>query len=327
MEKDLRTTYMGLDLKNPIIAGSTGLTGDIENLKNLEEEGVAAVVLKSIFEEEIFLEHEALLNQDDPFGSKREQLDYMDMQIRKENINKYVNLIKQAKKELSIPVIASINCAYTTGWLSFSKKLEIAGADAIELNMFFSPSDIKRNSADIEKLYFDVINRVGSSVTIPISLKISYHFTALGNTIMKLSESGIKGMVLFNRFFSPDIDIDTMSVKPSFVLSDPSEIGKSLRWVALFSERAGCDICASTGIHSGDAVIKQLLAGAKAVQVASALYDKRSGIVKDMLNKVESWMISKSFTSIDDFRGRLAVKKDDDPALYERSQFMKYYTK
>ena len=207
---DLSTQYLGMTLKNPVIAGSSGLTNSVKSIKQLEEGGAGAVVLKSIFEEEIAFEYDDILKAAESKGYDLDQFDYYDYKIKEDNINRYTALISEAKKSVSIPVIASVNCIYSHEWLAFASQLEKAGANALELNMFFLPSDFERSSEEKEAAYFQIIEKVKKAVTIPISLKISYYFSNLGPMIQKLSETGIAGLVLFNRFFSPDFDIDKM---------------------------------------------------------------------------------------------------------------------
>ena len=322
---DLSTQYLGMTLKNPVIAGSSGLTNSAKKVKELEEKGAGAVVLKSIFEEEIAFEYEDILNEAESKGYDLDQFDYYDYKIKEDNLNKYTSLISESKKNVSIPVVASVNCVYSHEWLAFASQLEKAGADALELNMFFLPSDFERTSEEKEKVYFQIIEQVQKAVTIPIALKISYYFSNLGPMIQKLSNTGISGLVLFNRFFSPDFDIDKFEVKSSNVFSTPSELTISLRWIAIMAERVNCDLAASTGVHDGEAVIKQILAGASAVQVASTLYKHGSARIGEMLNDVETWMQKKGYSQLSDFRGKMSQAKSSNPAAYERVQFMKYF--
>ena len=322
---DLSTKYLGMTLKNPVIAGSSGLTNSVKSIKQLEEGGAGAVVLKSIFEEEIAFEYDDILKEAESKGYDLDQFDYYDYKIKEDNINKYTALISEAKKSVSIPVIASVNCIYSHEWLAFASQLEKAGADALELNMFFLPSDFERSSEEKEAAYFQIIEKVKKAVTIPISLKISYYFSNLGPMIQKLSETGIAGLVLFNRFFSPDFDIDKFEVIPSNTFSAPSDLPTSLRWIAIMAERVNCDLAASTGVHDGTAVIKQLLAGANAVKVVSALYKNDRGYIQEMLKTVEQWMAKQEFNSLSDFRGKMSQAKSSNPAAYERIQFMKYF--
>lgn len=322
---DLSTQYLGMKLKNPVIAGSSGLTNSVKSIQDLEESGAGAVVLKSIFEEEIAFEYEDILKEAAEEGVNLDQFDYYDFQIKGEKLDKYTNLIQESKKNVSIPVIASINCVYSHEWTSFAKQLQTAGADALELNMFFLPSEFDRTTEEKEKAYFQIIEKVQKEVTIPVALKISHYFSNLGPMIQKLSETGIAGLVLFNRFYSPDFDIDKMEVVPSNVFSSPSDLPTSLRWIAIMAERVSCDLAASTGVHDGTALIKQILAGANAVQVASTLYKNGKGQIAEMLKTLEAWMDEKNFSSISDFRGKMSQAKSSNPAVYERVQFMKYF--
>ncbi len=322
---DLSTQYLGMKLKNPVIAGSSGLTNSAKSIQDLEQSGAGAVVLKSIFEEEIAFEYEDILQEASAEGVNLDQFDYYDFHIKGEKLDKYTSLIEESKKNVSIPVIASINCVYSHEWTSFAKQLQTAGADALELNMFFLPSEFNRTSEEKEKAYFQIIEKVQKEVTIPISLKISYYFSNLGPMIQKLSETGIAGLVLFNRFYSPDFDIDKMEVVSSNVFSAPSDLPISLRWIAIMAERVNCDLAASTGVHDGVALIKQLLAGADAVQVASTLYENGKGRIGEMLKTLEDWMEGKGYGSLSDFRGKMSQAKSSNPAAYERVPFMKYF--
>jgi len=322
---DLSTEYLGLKLKNPVIAGSSGLTNSVKSIKELEENGAGAVVLKSIFEEEIAFEYEDILKEAESKGYNLDQFDYYDYKIKEDNIDKYTTLINESKKNVSIPVIASVNCVYSHEWLAFASQLEKAGADAIELNMFFLPSDFERTSEEKEKAYFQIIEQVQKAVSLPIALKISYYFSNLGPMIQKLSNTGISGLVLFNRFFSPDFDIDKFEVKSSNLFSTPSDLSISLRWIAIMAARVNCDLAASTGVHDGVALIKQLLAGADAVQVASTLYENGKGRIGEMLKTLEEWMEGKGYGSLSDFKGKMSQAKSSNPAAFERVQFMKYF--
>jgi len=322
---DLSTEYLGMKLKNPVIASSSGLTNSVKSIKELAENGAGAVVLKSIFEEEIAFEYEDILKEAESKGYNLDQFDYYDYKIKEDNLDKYTTLINESKKNVSIPVIASVSCVYSHEWLAFASQLEKAGADALELNMFFLPSDFERTSEEKEKAYFQIIEQVQKTVSLPIALKISYYFSNLGPMIQKLSNTGIAGLVLFNRFFSPDFDIDKFEVKSSNVFSAPSDLSISLRWIAIMAERVNCDLAASTGVHDGVALIKQLLAGADAVQVASTLYENGKGQIGKMLKTLEDWMEGKGYGSLSDFRGKMSQAKSSNPAAYERVQFMKYF--
>jgi len=322
---DLSTQYLGMTLKNPVIAGSSGFTSSVEGIQELEKNGAAAVVLKSIFEEEIAFEYNDILKEASGAGVNLDQFDYYDFHIKGEKLNRYTALIEESKKAVSIPVIASINCVYSHEWTSFAKRLQTAGADALELNMFFLPTDLGRTSEEKEKAYFQIIEKIQKEVTIPIALKISYYFSNLGSMIQKLSETGIAGLVLFNRFYSPDFDIDKMEVISSNVLSSPSDLSISLRWIAIMAKRVSCDLAASTGVHDGVALIKQLLAGADAVQVASTLYLNGTSRIAEMLKTLEEWMGKRGYGSLADFKGTMSQARSSNPAAYERVQFMKHF--
>ncbi|MDT3740122.1 MAG: dihydroorotate dehydrogenase-like protein [Candidatus Kapabacteria bacterium] len=323
---NLSTKYLGLDLRNPIIAASSGLTETLVQIRELEEKGIGAVVLKSIFEEEIAAElNRRIVNSNKPSTIYPEIYDAFDYSDIEDSVSKYLFLIQEAKATMKIPVIASINCVSSDEWILFAKRIQDAGADALELNMFILPSDFNRTGQENENVYFDVINRVKSVVTIPVSIKISYYFSNLGTMIQKLSQTGIQGIVLFNRFYSPDIDIDNMKINPTNIFSKPSDLSMSLRWIAIMAKRVNCDLAASTGIHDGEAVIKQLLAGANAVQIASVLYKHGNDKITEMLNFITKWMQEKDYQSIDDFRGKMAQVETKNPAAYERVQFMTHF--
>lgn len=323
---DLSTKYLGLELKNPIIAAASGLTEDLESIIEFEKNGIAAVVLKSLFEEEIIAEiKNAAQEMARPANLYPEIYDFFDYDTLEDTLTKYINLIKDAKKETDIPIIASVNCVTPNEWTSFAKQVEEAGADALELNVFLMPSDLNRDPSQNEKVYFDIINEVSSVTSLPIALKISHYFSNLATMIKKLSETEIKGLVLFNRFFSPDFDTDKFSVVPTNIYSTSDELSTSLRWIAIMAERVNCDLSASTGVHYGISVVKQLLAGATTVQSATTFYKNGKDYVAVMLKELEAWMIDKGFDNIDQFRGKMSQQRSENPAAYERAQFMEHF--
>ncbi len=323
---DLSTSYMGINLRNPLIVGSSGLTNSLESLREIDKKGAGAVVLKSLFEEQIKLEIRKVFSFEDVQSNYTEAEDYIRNYARAHTLDEYSKLIQEAKKSLSIPVIASINCVSPSEWPSFAKDIQNSGADALELNVFVLPSNIDMESHNIEQVYFDIIDIVKSQLSIPVSLKISHQFSGLGNIAKKLSWTGIKGLVLFNRFFNPDIDIHNFNLKPSNIYSSPEEITNSLRWVAILSDRIQCDLCASTGIHDGSGLIKQLLAGAKAGQVCSTLYQNGLDRIENIISDLNKWMEQYNFEKIEDFRGKLSYKESEDPSIYHRVQFMKHFS-
>ncbi len=322
---DLSTTYLGLKLKNPIIAGSSGLTNSVKNIKEIEENGAGAVVLKSLFEEQINYEVKKTDIQSDLSSYYPEASDYISNFTQEHYLENYLNFIREVKQTVSIPVIASINCISDREWTSFARKIEEAGADALELNIFILPSNHLREGVENEEIYFKIIDKVMKEVSIPVSVKISYQFSSLSKFALKLSWTGIKGIVMFNRFFSPDIDIDNFNITSANMFSKPEEISTSLRWVAMLSDKLNCDISASTGVHDHVAAIKQLLAGAKTVQLCSTLYKNGFGRIKEILQGIEDYMNEQEFESIEEFNGKLSYNQVDNPAVYERVQFMKHF--
>lgn len=322
---DLSTTYMGLKFKNPIIVGSSGLTRSLDNLLVIEDKGAGGIVLKSLFEEQIKLEIRKVFSLEDMQSAYTEADDYIRNYSRQQTISEYINLITNAKARLSIPVTASINCVSADEWPAFARDIESAGADALELNVFVLPADIDKPGAEYEKLYFDIIEKVKAEIKIPIALKISYHFSGMAELLKRLSWMKVESLVLFNRFYNPDIDIDKFVVKPGNLYSTPEEISTSLRWIAILADRVQADLCASTGVHDGDGVVKQLLAGAKAVQVCSTLYKKGFDQIPLLVEGLRHWMDKNSFHKVDDFRGKLSHKKAENPAVYQRVQFMKHF--
>lgn len=322
----LETKYMGLTLKNPIIVASSGLTNSIEKIKDLEKAGAGAVVLKSIFEEQINNEVNHLINRD-PQNQYPEAEDYIWNYTRNNSITHHLNLLSEAKKETEIPIIASINCMSASEWTVFAKDFENAGADALELNLFFVPTDRKKTAEEIEQLYLKVVSEVKKSVTIPVSVKIGFYYTNLVAMADRLVANGANALVLFNRFYEPDINIEKMELVASEVFSSPSDIRRSLRWIGLISSQLPqVEIAAATGIHDGEAVIKQLLAGAQVTQVCSSVYINGSQVIAGMVADLQAFMKKWNFKKIEDFRGRLSYKNIPDPMLYERAQFMKYFS-
>lgn len=316
---------MGLALRSPLIVGSSGLTNSIQNIEEFARRGAGAVVLKSLFEEQIQLEISRTASHDIPSNYYPEAEDYISNYSRQHHLDEYLDLIRKAKMAVDIPIIASINCISADEWTLFARKIEEAGADAIELNIFVLPSDPGNGAEENEKLYFTILDEVKKQVKIPIALKVSYYFSGLSKMMLNLSWAGAKGLVLFNRFYSPDINIETMKVTPSHIFSTPDEIAMPLRWIAMLSDRVYCDICASTGVHDSSGLIKQLLVGAKAVQVASTLYINGFERIEAINNGLRQWMEKHGFEKIADFNGRMSFKKADNPAVYERVQFMKHF--
>ncbi|NCC72032.1 MAG: dihydroorotate dehydrogenase-like protein [Sphingobacteriia bacterium] len=323
---DLTTKFLGLTLRNPLIVGSSGLTDTVEQIKAAEQEGAGAVVLKSLFEEEIIAEMDENMHR---MTSRHfiypETFDYMDEEHEEDSVRKYLRLISESKASVKIPVIASINCVTAQKWMYFASEIQNAGADALELNLFILPTDFERSAADNEQLYFDIVKQVKKVVSIPVLLKISYYSSNLGQLIQKLSATGIEGITLFNRFYSPDFNLETYQVVSTNVLSNPTDLAISLRWIAVMADRVKCDLAASTGVHDGEAMIKQILAGANAVQVVSTLYRHGIGYIHQMLDEMKKWMEHEGYQKLDDFRGKMSQNRSSNPAAFERVQFMKSF--
>jgi dihydroorotate dehydrogenase (fumarate) len=316
---DLSTVYMSLKLRNPLIVGSSGLTGSVDKVRECADAGAGAVVLKSLFEEQIEAELGHL--SDDRWYP--EAADYIDNYGLENALGKYLELLEGSRKATDIPVIPSIHCFGTGKWVEFARKLESAGASAIELNAFILPSDPRRTGRENENVILDIVSDIKSQVSIPVAVKIGSHFSSISSFIRELDGNGIDGIVLFNRFFSIDFDIENLKVVDGSPYSSPEETQSVLRWTSLLSPMVSCDLCSTTGIHDGSAVVKHLLAGASAVQVSSAIYLNGLGIIAEMHGFLAAWMKEHNYGSIDDFRGRLSASRSGNPAEVSRVQFMK----
>ncbi len=323
---NLSIEYAGLHLSSPIVAASSGLTESVQNIKELEESGVGAVVLKSIFEEEILMEMEQVEQQmtGKPYIFP-ETMDYMDDEPHEDLIRKYLRLISDSKQVVKIPIIASINCISNQKWTYLATEIEKAGADAIELNMFSLPSSMDMPAGEIEAMYLELVEKVVKQVKIPVMVKMSHYYTAMGQMISKFAKTGAKGLVLFNRYYLPDIDIDEEKIAGAFVLSSPSDIAIPLRWIALMSDSVNVDFAATSGVHNGESVVKALLAGASTVQIASVIYKNGLGAVEGLNGFVLNWMKTKGYKFISDFKGKLSYNADSNPAMWERVQFMREF--
>lgn len=323
---NLSTTYMGLKLKNPLIVSSSRLTGDIKTIRQCINAGAGAIVLKSLFEEQIRLDAESTLrNTKDSeiyywFPEAKDQVVGMSVEA---NLEKYLAFIADLKKETDVPIISSINCITNDGWPKFAAAIEEAGADAIELNIAIFPFNHSQDSAMIEKQYVDIVKEVEKHVSIPVSVKLGSYFTNLCTVTDKLVAAGADGLVLFNRFFRPDINIDTMNVVADKYLSTPEEMSVPMRWIALLKgNEVDCEIAASTGIHDYEGVVKQILVGAQAVQLCSTLYINGVEVIRKIEEDLKKWMAQNRFESLDDFRGK-SLKKQTTDASFERVQYMK----
>lgn len=319
---DLRTRYLGLELANPIVVASSGLTGSVEGVRRCAEAGAGAVVLKSIFEEQIAHEVEGLYPSGDPAMIHPEAYDYITAYGREHAVDHYLTLIEQARAAVSIPVIASIHCVSAGAWTEFAGRVQEAGAQALELNVYLPPTRLTQTAAELETTYFAIARAVKRNVRIPVALKVGSHFTALAGFLAGLSREA-DGLVLFNRYHRMDFDIDRLEVVGGAIHSTEHEMQVPLRWISILAGHVHGDLSATTGVHDGAAVIKALLAGASAVQVASALYRHGLGHLGGMRDELAAWMDAHGFTRIDDFKGLLSRARSRTPDAYERVQFMK----
>ncbi len=322
---DLSTNYMGFKLKNPIIAASSGMTDTVDKIKNLEANGVGAVVLKSLFEEQIMMEIDAVAaaNIYNKYGDAD---DYISYYTKKYHIDNYLKLIEESKDQVDIPVIASLNSFSVGRWVDFAEKIESAGADALELNLFLLPGDQKFSGKEIEETYFDIIRGVRRNTSLPIAVKVSTYFSGMADSLIKMSHEDINALVLFNRFYSPDVDLENETIVSSRIFSLPEENSMCIRWIGMISDKVNCDLAASTGIVDGYGAIKNLMVGAKAVQVASTIYKNTAKQVGVMLHQMEHWMNDKGYESLDEIIGKLSYRKIEKPMIFERAQFMKYFS-
>ena len=321
---NLKTHFLGLKLKNPVIAGSSGLTNSVDNVKKLEDLGAGAVILKSIFEEQIL--HETRQDMEVSFaGSHPEAMDYLERLTMEHSISKYLDLIEAAKEALDIPVIANVNCLTGGEWVSYAQKIEAAGADALELNVL-NTDYFEMDSVAIERNYFDIIEAVSRQISIPVSMKIGTLFTNLPKMIIALgNNTNLSGLTLFNRYWSPDIDVDKGQVVSANPFSAPGEVTIPLRWIGMVSDQVQCDLAASTGVYDGKSVVKLILAGATVVQVCSALYKNGLEHIKPIISELESWMDHNGHENVEVFRGQFASKTADERQVFGRAQFMKRY--
>ena len=321
---NISTRFFGLDLKSPVIAASSSMTGNKEQIIKLAEAGAGAIVLKSIFEEEIYHELQEELSQRSQLHADPEYLDYFDYVIKEENIRKYLILISEVKARTKVPIVASINCISSGEWTLFARKLQDAGADALELNMFVAPSDFNKTGAANEQFYFETINKVLQVVSIPVSIKISHYFSNLAEIVHKLALTGISGITIFNRFYTSDIDVDNEKLVSADILSSTHDYLLPLRWIGILSGCVACEMAATTGIHSTETALKVILAGASAIQIASVLYKEGPEAITRMNEGISHWMDQKGYASFNDFKGSLSQSASASQA-WERVQFMKYF--
>ncbi len=325
MTVDLRTRYLGLELKHPVVASASPLTGSVDSLKRLQDAGVAAVVLPSLFEEQI--EHDEMATHNlMMYGaelSPEAQGFFPEMPQYSTGPEKYLQLITDAKKALSVPVIASLNGYTPGGWTGIARQFQDAGADAIELNVYFLAASIDDTSADVENRYVDLVESVTRQVSVPVAVKVAPYFSAMANMAARLRNAGASGLVLFNRFMQPDILLEELEVAPHLVLSTSDELRLALRWIAILRGRIDASLAATGGAHTPDDVLKLLLAGADCVMLASSLLSKGPRHVDTLVRGVHAWMAEREYTSVEQMKGSLSQQSCPDPDAFERANYMK----
>lgn len=320
-----KTKYLGLELKSPIIVGSCGLTADVDKMVQMEQAGAGAVVLKSVFEEQIIHDIKRNTHMFAPTDNYGDSYEYIAMHVADDSLEKHFSMIREAKSKLSIPVIGSINCFSYENWLNYAKRFEEAGCDALELNMAILPYETSLSADDVERTYTQIINTIRKSVAIPVSIKVGNYFTDMAKSLQQISWMGIQGVTMFNKSVQVDIDIDSETMKNASYLSVHEDMYNTLRWMALMSKKMRCDISASTGVYTADDVVKMLLAGAKSVQVVSCLYKNGIDTLKELNAGLQAWMQKKGYENIAAFNGKLAVQPSDKASVAMRTQFMKYF--
>lgn len=320
---DLSTEYAGLKLQNPIIVSSSGLTNNAVRNKELEKAGAGAIVLKSLFEEQIEMQSVSLM-QDSDFP---EASDYIRGYIKANQLNTYIELVKKSKELCSVPIIASINCYKADIWTEFAYQIQTAGADAIELNVFSLETDITYQNDKLRNNYVSILRKIKETVSIPVIVKLGKFVDNLPALVHALKHNGADAVVLFNRFYQPDIDINSMQIVSGNVFSNHSDLSDTLRWTGIISGKIpGIDIASSTGVHDWEDVVKCLLSGATTVQMCSSIYNQGSEIIAQAITCLEEWMQQTQYRTLDEFRGKLSYANIADPGMYERAQFMKYFS-
>lgn len=322
---DTKTKYLGLELKSPVIVGSCGLTSDVDKMVQMEQAGAGAVVLKSVFEEQIIYDIKRNTHMVAPTDNYGDSYEYIAQHVADDSLEKHFAMIREAKRRLTIPVIGSINCFSYENWLTYAMKFQECGCDALELNMAILPYETSMSSDDVERTFSQIINTLRKSVSIPISIKVGTYFTDMAKQMQQLSWMGIQGVTMFNKSVQVDVDIESETLKNATYLSTPEDIYNTLRWVAILAKKMRCDISASTGVYTSDDVVKMLLSGATTVQVVSCLYKNGIDTLKELNSGLKAWMEKKGYDCISNFRGKLAVQPTDKASVAMRTQFMKYF--
>jgi dihydroorotate dehydrogenase (fumarate) len=322
---DLTTTYLGLKLKNPLVASPSPLSEKVENVKRMEEAGIAAVVMYSLFEEQIIhesLELDHFLNRGTE--SFAEALTYFP-NIGKYSLapDKYIETLEKTKRAVNIPVLGSLNGVSTGGWIEYGRKIQDAGADGLELNLYYLPTDINLTSSQVEDNYLKLVSDIRAEIKIPLAVKLAPFFSALPNFASRLVEAGADGLVLFNRFYQPDLDLENLEVVPNLVLSSSDELRLPLRWIAILYGKVSADLALTSGVHTSEDAIKAIMAGANVAMTTSALLKRGTAAIQQILIGMEEWMTSREYVSVQQMRGSMSQGAVAEPAAFERANYMK----
>ncbi|WP_026736360.1 dihydroorotate dehydrogenase-like protein [Fischerella sp. PCC 9605] len=322
---DLTTTYMGMTLRSPLVPSASPLSEDIDNIKRMEDAGAAAVVMHSLFEEQITLEryelHHHLTYGTESFS---EALTYFPEPANfRVGPEEYLNHIRKAKEKVAIPIIASLNGSSVGGWTDYARLIQQAGASAVELNIYYVPTDIELTSEQIEQTYIDILQAVKTAVTIPVAVKLSPYFTNMANMAKRLDNAGADGLVLFNRFYQPDINLENLEVQPNVLLSTPQAMRLPLRWIAILYDRINASLAATSGIHNARDVLKMLMAGANITMLCSVLLREGINHIRCIEQEMRTWMEKHEYESVQLLQGSMSQKNCPDPSAFERSQYMK----
>ncbi|NJN45627.1 MAG: dihydroorotate dehydrogenase-like protein [Candidatus Competibacteraceae bacterium] len=322
---DLSTKYMGLELKHPLMASASPLSGNVDGIKRVEDAGASAVVMFSLFEEQIRHENAAFEHLiESGTESFAESLSYFptadDYHVGTEN---YLDIIRRASESVSIPIIASLNGVTDSGWVEYAKQMQEAGAKGIELNIYYIPADLTTSGRDVEQRYLDIVKTVKKAVSVPVALKLSPFFSAFGSMAKQFDDAGADALVLFNRFYQPDFDLEKLEVMTNLDLSSPGEIRLPLLWIAILHGRLNASLAATTGVHSATEIVKYLMAGADAVMTTSALLKNGVSFLSTLLGELKMWMERREYESVEQMKGSMSQKNVADPSAFERANYIK----
>ncbi len=322
---DLTTKYLGLDLKSPLVVAASPLSKTLDGIKKMEDFGASAFVMYSLFEEQIEMEEKELFSHSMTGTDSFAEFSSFFPAIEEFNLgpNEYLEHIRKAKDSVKIPVIASLNCRHNGRWTEFAKQMQQAGADALELNIYNIPTDFELSGDELEKKYIEILTSIKKEISIPVALKISPFFTNLASSAKKFTEAGADGLVLFNRFYQPDINLDRLEVEPHIVLSNPTDLRLPMRWIAILKGRINAYLAATSGIHYGEDAIKMLLVGADVTMLCSTLLRYGIDYIKGIEDEIVAWMTENEYESVNQLKGSLSQINSPDPAAFERAQYMK----